>query len=182
MTSGPEDSFTEKYLQGKIPETKGGLRAPDLVLRPFGFEVDLASSDRVSGRFTVTQCCCQPFDVLHGGVSSLVSEALASMGAHISSGFKRIAGIELNINHLKAASLGMIVYASAKPISVGKTIQVWEVQFWNIPASDVSRRIDPSALPKNSILAVSRVTFLVGLPISSSKSRATEELKLRSSM
>ena len=66
----------------------------------------------------------QPFNVLHGGVSALVPEALASMGAHISSGFKRIVGIELNINHLKETSLGMTVYASAKPISAGKRFQV----------------------------------------------------------
>lgn len=126
MASGPEDSFTKKYLQGKIPESKKGSSKPDSVLRPFGFEVDLARSDRVSGRFTITQCCCQPFNVLHGGVSALVSEALASMGAHISSGFKRIAGIELNINHLKAASLGMIVYALAKPISAGMGSEILE--------------------------------------------------------
>ena len=51
------------------------------------------------------------------------------MGAHISSGFKRIAGIELNINHSKAASLGMNVYASAKPISVGSRIQIFFSSF-----------------------------------------------------
>ncbi|KAH9329767.1 hypothetical protein KI387_001875, partial [Taxus chinensis] len=168
------DSFTQSYLQCKIPDAMVGSRAPDLVLKTFGFEVDVASPNRVSGHLRVTQTCCQPFKVLHGGVTSLIAEGLASMGAHIASGFKRIAGIELNINHLKAASLGMTVYASAKPISVGKRIQVWEVKFWKISASDVSSHIDSSTLPKISVLAVSRVTFLVGLPVSSSPSRTTE--------
>uniref|UniRef100_A0A0D6R193 Thioesterase domain-containing protein n=1 Tax=Araucaria cunninghamii TaxID=56994 RepID=A0A0D6R193_ARACU len=176
------DSFTQNYLECKIPEAMMGTRAPDLVLKPFGFHVDLASAQCVTGHLTVTQTCCQPFKVLHGGVTSLIAEGLASIGAHISSGFQRIAGIELNINHLKAASLGMTVYASAKPISVGKRVQVWEVKFWKIPVSDVSTRIDSSNLPHNSLLAISRVTFLVGLPMSSGASRGTEQVKIPSNM
>ena len=62
--------------------------------------------------------------MLHGGVSALISEILASVGAHTASGFQRIAGLELNINHLRATALGENVYAQAKPIIVGKRIQV----------------------------------------------------------
>ncbi|XP_057843579.1 1,4-dihydroxy-2-naphthoyl-CoA thioesterase 2 [Cryptomeria japonica] len=177
------DSFTQNYLQCKIPEAMMmGSPPPDLVLRPFGFQVDLVSAHCVSGCLTITESCCQPFKVLHGGVTSLIAEGLASIGAHVASGYRRIAGIELNINHLKAAPLGTAVHASAKPITLGKRIQVWEVKFWKIPASDVSSRTDSSTLPKNSVLAVSRVTFLVGLPVSKGASRAPEAVKIPSSM
>ncbi|KAM3306585.1 1,4-dihydroxy-2-naphthoyl-CoA thioesterase 2 [Capsicum chacoense] len=124
----------------------------DAPLHKIGFEISEISRQMIIGHFLVTEKCCNPFKVLHGGVSALISESLASMGACLASGFQRVAGVHLSIHHLKSANLGEIIYAEAKPLNFGKSIHVWEVNLW----SNLGERI---------LISTSRVTIKTNMPL-----------------
>jgi uncharacterized protein (TIGR00369 family) len=70
----------------------------------------------------------QPFGVVHGGAVAALAENVASMAGNllVEKG-KVCVGLVLSSNHLKSVSNGTI-YATAKPIHVGRSTQVWEVR------------------------------------------------------
>ncbi|KAJ6430836.1 hypothetical protein OIU84_018358 [Salix udensis] len=143
----------------------------DVALHSFGFEFGEMSPQRVTGRLLVNPKCVQPFKVLHGGISALISESMASLGAHLASGLQRVAGIQLSINHVESAHLGDLILAEATPFSIGKTVQVWDVRIWKL--SDPSSHTESS----KSMVSSSRVTLICNLPVPGHAKEATENLR-----
>jgi len=70
----------------------------------------------------------QPYGILHGGATAALCETVASVGTAVAVGMeKRVLGIELNVNHIRAAREGFVT-ATGVPLHVGRTTAVWDVK------------------------------------------------------
>ncbi len=104
-------------------------RSVETVHNTLGIEVEEAGRDRVVLSMPVTERVHQFTRILHGGVSVLLAESAASIGAACNTDLTRYSpvGIEINANHLRPVSRGRIT-ATATPIQKGKTLTVWSVE------------------------------------------------------
>jgi uncharacterized protein (TIGR00369 family) len=97
-----------------------------------GIEYLEVGDDYVKGRMPVDERTVQPFGILHGGASVVLAETLGSMAANLclkDPGTVAV-GLDINANHIRPVSKGW-VYATAKPIHIGSTTQVWEILLEN---------------------------------------------------
>lgn len=109
------------------PEAMQSLRERT-VLGPLGISIDEIGPDKVVLSLEVGPRVHQPYGFLHGGVSALMSETCASMGAWLAAGSDYEAfGVEINANHLRPVRAGRVV-ATGTPIRQGRTIAVWDTR------------------------------------------------------
>lgn len=92
-----------------------------------GFEFTEVGPDVLKGRLPVDHRTTQPFGILHGGASCVLSESLGSIAAWmtIDPDKFRAVGIEINCNHIRAVTSGHVI-GVCTPMHVGKRTQVWQ--------------------------------------------------------
>lgn len=92
-----------------------------------GVRTELATPEKVVLALDVGPRVHQPFGILHGGVSALLAEGAASYAGmlNVAPG-QVVVGTELNCSHLRAMHAGVLT-ATATPIRIGRTVQVWNV-------------------------------------------------------
>lgn len=96
-----------------------------------GIEIMEIGDDFIVGRVPVDARTVQPFGLLHGGVSVVLAETLGSLGAFYASPEGHTAvGLDINANHLRAARSGWVT-ATAKPVHIGRTTHVWQIDMVN---------------------------------------------------
>ena len=84
--------------------------------------------ERVTATMPVTSKHHQPFGVLHGGVSVVLAESVASIGAYLAAPEGHTAvGMEVNANHVRSVKKGRLS-AVATPLHTGSTTHVWDVK------------------------------------------------------
>ena len=88
--------------------------------------------DFIVARMPVTPEVHQPDGVLHGGAIAALAESIGSVAVFVFSKEPDavVRGIEISANHLKSVSSGY-VYATARPVHLGRTIQLWEIRVTN---------------------------------------------------
>ena len=96
-----------------------------------GIEFTEVGDDFLRARVPVDERTRQPFGLLHGGVSVVLAETLGSVGAYHASPEGHLAvGLDINANHLRAARSGWVT-GTARPVHIGKTTQVWQIDMVN---------------------------------------------------
>ena len=112
-----------------------------------GIEITDFGDDFICGRMPVDHRTVQPFGLLHGGASATFAETLGSIagGLKVDRALQTVVGVEINCNHLRSAKDGW-VYGKAKPIKIGRKIQVWNIEIKN---------------EKDKLVCVSRLTLAV---------------------
>jgi uncharacterized protein (TIGR00369 family) len=91
-----------------------------------GIEVIEASAERLVATMPV-EGNTQPYGLLHGGASVVLAESLGSIGSALHAGpDKVVVGVDINATHHRAARAGLVT-GVATPLSVGRTLSVWEI-------------------------------------------------------
>jgi len=97
-----------------------------------GIEITDIGDDYLAGKMPVDKRTWQPMGLLHGGASCVLAESLGSMAGSLCVDMSKqyVVGLEINANHIRGVKSGY-VYGTAKPIHLGRSTQVWDIQIVN---------------------------------------------------
>ena len=114
-----------------------------------GIEFLEVGEDFIRARVPVDTRTRQPYGLLHGGVSVVLAETLGSCGAAytVPEGWRAV-GLDINANHLRAATSGWVT-GITRPVHMGGSTHVWQIEL----------RDDAGALT-----CVSRITMAILKP------------------
>lgn len=100
--------------------------------RHLGIEMVDISTDSMTARMPVDHRTIQRIGILHGGASLALAETVGSIAASYCVDRKLffIVGQEINANHIRPVREGF-VYATATPLHLGKSSQVWDIKIKN---------------------------------------------------
>ena len=102
--------------------------AADGWAKAMGIRFVTATGDEVVAELEVAPQHLQPYGIVHGGVHAGLIETVASVGAALAAlpRGQAVVGLENHTSFIRAARAGR-VRARARPVTRGRTTQVWEV-------------------------------------------------------
>ena len=102
--------------------------------RHLGIEITEVGADYMIASMPVDYRTIQRAGILHGGASLALAETVGSIAASFCVDREKyfIVGQEINANHLRPVRDGEgRVYATATPLHLGRTSQVWDIRIRN---------------------------------------------------
>ena len=97
-----------------------------------GIQFIAVGEDTLTATMPASDRCKQPLGIVHGGANVVLAETVASTAANAVIDLTRYycVGLEINANHLRPVSTGLIT-AITRPIHIGRTTQVWHIELYN---------------------------------------------------
>lgn len=94
-----------------------------------GIRIEQLDPKRVVLSMEVSEHVHQFTRIMHGGVSVVLAESAASIGAALNTDLSQFTpvGVEINANHLRSVSRGTIT-AVATPAHIGAKLMVWQIE------------------------------------------------------
>ncbi len=116
----------------KVPIEELNKFIPNTLLESLGIKFEESTTEYIKASMPVDKRTHQPMGILHGGASVALAETIGSVASNVilHGTDKAAVGLDINANHIKAVREGN-VYATAKPIHVGKTTHVWAIEIAN---------------------------------------------------
>lgn len=121
--------------------------ADNELIRFLGIEIVEASAERVVLKMEVTPKIHQYVGIMNGGVSLYLAETAASIGVVAGADLTKVTpvGIEINANHIRAVSKGILT-VEASPIHTGRKMAIWKIDITN---------------DKGKLVCTSRLTMMI---------------------
>lgn len=101
----------------------------DTLISHVGIEFVEIGDDFLRARMPVDKRTRQPMGILHGGASVVLAETLGSAASNLAINRDEFyaVGLEINANHVRSVASGYVI-GTARPLHLGKSTQVWEMQ------------------------------------------------------
>lgn len=117
-----------EYSEAEIIERINNTRQ-DSVWDILDIKLVMARKDKVVATMPIGPQHRQQVGYLHGGVSVVLAESLASLGSvlNIDADQQMAFGLEINANHVRPKREGTLT-GTATPLALGRTTHVWDIR------------------------------------------------------
>jgi 1,4-dihydroxy-2-naphthoyl-CoA hydrolase len=97
-----------------------------------GIEWVELGNDFIKAKMPVDHRTKQPYGLMHGGASCVLSETIGSVGSAMVVDHTKFicVGLEINANHVRSAREGYVT-GIATPLHLGRNTHVWDVKIYD---------------------------------------------------